>query len=164
MTTRENRRERILLRLKALLDAQAAANDAPFFAWRNRAELGDGSEETPVELPAYVLLDGVESKLLGASDASGRRGPQVMLMEVQIFYVRMPAENALNEGVGEDLSDHLARLQARIIRDGTLADLCGASGFVEYRGMKTDMQTGAEVRGQLLTEFVLAYTLDFNKL
>lgn len=153
-----DRRELILLRLKANIDAVAAANGGTFHAWRDRAEFNEG------DLPAYVLLDGIESNSITVADQGGRRGPCVMLMLPQIFFVPLPTENKLNVGVGENLSVHRARLLKKIMMDSQLADLLGSNGYIEYRGMETDMQTGAEVMGQFRLEFALAYTLDFTKL
>jgi hypothetical protein len=50
------------------------------------------------------------------------------------------------------------------MQDDTLHNLLGTNGYVEYRGMETDMQTGAEVKGQFRMDFAFAYVFDFNKL
>jgi hypothetical protein len=113
------------------------------------------------ELPAYVLLDGTETKHLGASD---RRGPQIMLLQPQVFYVPKPTENPQNVGVGPDLSARRVAMIKTIMQDGQLQDLLGDNGFAEYRGMETDMQTGAEVKGQFRMDFAFAYVFNFNKL
>ena len=99
----------------------------------------------------------------------GRRGratdvAQIMVMLVQIFYVPLVPENQLNEGIGEAASDQRNKVITKLKRDGGLEDLCGSAGYVEYRGMETDMQTGAEVKGQIKIDVALAYTLDFNKI
>lgn len=112
-------REQILLRLKTLLDALAEdSEESEFFSWRNRAELNE------TEMPAYVLLDGIETiKNIGVTNPKLRSAPQVMILECQIFYVPLPTENQLNEGMGEKLSIHRNRVVTKIVRDGALADL-----------------------------------------
>lgn len=148
-----DKREQILLRIEAILTA--LAGDSGIRVYRDRSEF-----ET-AELPAYVLLDGIENKLTGAND---RRSPQIMLLNPQIFYVPVPTENALNEGVGPNLSAQRVTMIKAIMQDGQLQDLLGENGYAEYRGMETDMQTGAEVKGQFRMDFAFAYVLTFNKL
>jgi hypothetical protein len=151
----DDRRERILVRLQAILETVAGEG---IFVYRDRAELE--SEE----LPAYVLLDGVETREHGSTEQGGRRAPSIMAMSPQIFYVPVPTENRKNEGVGPLLSQHRNILVRAIMRDGELANLTGDNGYVEYRGMETDMQTGAEVKGQLRLDFAIAYVLNISKL
>jgi hypothetical protein len=150
-----DKREQILVRLEELLVAIAATNTENTFVYRDRAEL----EES--ELPAYVLLDGNETKELGSSN---KRGPQIMSLTPQVFYIPVPPENQLNTGIGPQLSEHRIKLLKGIMQDGHLQDLVGDTGYIEYRGMETDMQTGAEVKGQFKIEFALAYVFNFNKL
>ncbi len=150
----EDKRELILVRLEAILNTVATAASIPY-VYRDRAALED------TELPAYVLLDGIETLNTKSSD---RRGPQVMLLMAQIFYVPIPTENSLNVGVGPLLSQHRINLIRGIMGDGQLRDLLGDTGYIEYRGMETDMQTGAEVKGQFRLDFAFAYVFNFNKL
>lgn len=152
MASQEDKREQILVKLEAILNAVKADG---MFVWRDRAELDTD------ELPAYVLLDGIETRSLGSTT---RRGPQIMLLFPQIFYVPVPTENQMNEGIGPRLSSHRALLVKSIVNDSQLQDMLGDNGYVEYRGMETDMQTGAEVKGQFKLDFALAYVLNFNKL
>ena len=147
-----DRREEILVRIEAVLTSVKAPE---MFVYRDRAALEDR------ELPAYVLLDGNETKLMESSD---KRNPLVMELTPQIFFVPVPPENQLNEGVGPNISEHRITLLKAIMNDNVLADLCGSNGYVEYRGMETDMQTGAEVKGQFRLDFAVAYVLDVNKL
>ncbi len=144
-------RELILVRIKAVLTTLAGDD---IFVWRDRAEFDD------TELPAYVLLDGDENKSAGASD---RKGPQINLLLPQIFYVPQPTENQLNVGVGEDLSAKRVAMLKAIMLDGELQDLTGVNGYIEYRGMQTDMQTGGEVKGQLRFDFAFAFVFNVTK-
>lgn len=149
-----DKREQILTRLKTILTTLAGSTGINVF--RNRAEF----DET--EFPCYVLLDGDERKQTGSSD---KRGPQIMLLTPQIFYVPVPTENQLNTGVGEDLSAKRVAMIKAIMQDSTLFEnLLGDNGYAEYRGMETDMQTGAEVKGQFRMDFAFAYVLNFSKL
>ena len=149
----QDKREAILVRLEAVLTA--LAGDTGIKVWRDRAEFELN------ELPAYVLLDGTETK---AANSSDHRGPQIMLLQPQMFYVPVPTENALNIGVGPDLSGMRVAMIRSVMQDGQIRDLLGDNGYVEYRGMETDMQTGAEVKGQFRMDFAFAYVLNFNKL
>lgn len=148
-----DKREQVLVRLHAILTTLAAGTDINVY--RDRAEF-DASE-----LPAYVLLDGTETKLLQAKNMIG---PAIMLLQAQLFWVAKPTENQLNVDVGPELSAKRSAMIAAVVRDGTLQDLLGSNGYIEYRGMETDMQTGGEVIGQFRLDFAFAYVLDFNKL
>jgi hypothetical protein len=149
----EDTREAILVRIEAILTD--VAGDSGIRVYRDRAGFEDE------DLPAYVLLDGIETLVEKADD---RRGPQIMSLLSQIFYVPVPTENQLNVGIGPLLSQHRIKLVKGIMQDGPLQDLLGSNGFVEYRGMETDMQTGAEVKGQFRMDFAFAYVFNFNKL
>jgi hypothetical protein len=87
-----------------------------------------------------------------------------MVLSPQIFYIPVPTSNQLNVGVGPDLSSMRVNMMRSVMRDSQLMDLLGDNGYVEYRGMETDMQTGAEVKGQFRMDFAFAYVLNFNKL
>jgi hypothetical protein len=146
-----DRREEILQRMLAILNSVADG----ISVYRNRAAMEDK------ELPAYVLLDGTEERGIVPTQ---RRGQQQMIVVPQVFYVPVPPENQMNEGIGEALSLHRSALLKAIMTDGPLAMLAGDNGYVEYRGMETDMQTGAEVQGQFRLSFAVAYMLNFTKL
>ncbi len=149
----EDKREAILVRLEVLL-TQLAGED--IHVYRNQAEFEND------ELPAYALLDGIETKDFGSTD---RRGPQVMILLPEIFYVPVPTENPKNVGVGPVLSARRVALIKLIMSDGPLRDLVGANGYIEYRGMETDMQAEAdEVKGRFKLNFAFGYVLNFNKL
>lgn len=150
-----DKREQILVRLEAILVETATTGTN---VYRDRADLEDN------ELPAYVLLDGNETKQVGASDVGGRRGPQIMLLTPQIFHVPVPPENQLNVGIGPTISEHRVLLLRAIMMDESLSLLLGSNGYIEYRGMETDMNTGAEAKGQFRLDLALAYVLDFNKI
>jgi hypothetical protein len=150
-----DKREDILARLAEILTSIAASG---VHVYRNRAELDDS------ELPAYVLLDGNEQKESKALGSADRRAPQMMLLTPQIFYVPTPPTTQLNEGIGPLLSEHRITLLRGILQDDTLQNLLGSNGYVEYRGMETDMQTGAEVKGQFRLDLALSYVFNFSKL
>lgn len=145
-------RERILLRLKELLVALAGDD---IFVWRNRSEFDEK------ELPAYVLLDANEGQGVRSTD---RRGPQIMSLEPEIYYLPKPTENQLNVGVGEDLSAKRMAIIKAIMQDGQLKDILGDNGYAEYRGMETDMQAAGDVKGMFRMNFAFAYVFNFNKL
>jgi hypothetical protein len=149
----EDKREDILVLIKTIL-TEVAGDDV--FVYRNMIGFEDN------ELPAYVLLDGLETMDQRASD---RRGPQVMVLQPQIFYLPVPTINPKNTGVGEDLSAKRVVLIKKIMGDGRLRDKVGTNGYVEYRGMETDMQAGAdEAIGRFRLDFAFAYLFNFNKL
>lgn len=150
----EDRREAILVRLEAIL-LETAVSGSGINVYRDRAELEDN------ELPAYVLLDGGEERTINTSD---RRGPTLLTMSPQIFYVPVPPTTRVNEGLGPQMSEHRAKLISAVMNDGELAGLVGANGWVEYRGMESDTQTGGEVQGQFRLDFGVAYLLNFRKL
>lgn len=145
-------RELILVRIKAILTEVATDGIS---VYRDRAEFD------VTELPAYALLDGDEGKGAGSSD---RKGPQINVLSPQIFYVPQPTENQLNIGVGEDLSAKRVLLLRAIMGDGVLQDLTGTNGYIEYRGMQTDMQTGGEVKGQFRMDFAFAFVFNVTKI
>src|ERR1044072_525561 len=112
-----DRREEILVRLYELLQAEAAEQTG-INVYRDRAEL----DET--ELPAYVLLDGIETaQTVATGQIRGRRAPALMLLQPQVFYIPKPTENQNNTGVGEALSANRSRLISRIMLDAELEDL-----------------------------------------
>lgn len=148
-----DKREGILVRLHELL-TELAGDD--IHVYRNQAAF-----ETD-ELPAYALLDGVETKEYGSTD---KRGPSLMVLQPEIFYVPVPTENPKNTGVGPAMSTKRNVMIKKIMSDGTLLDLLGANGYMEYRGMETDMQAAAdEVKGRFKLNFGFAYVLNVNKL
>lgn len=159
-----DKREQILLRLLALLgtsEVRGGEIDAAH-VFRDRAQLGDTQDN--MELPALVLLDGSETNLTPQAKGDAVR---VMLLTPQIFVVLRPTENGLNEGVGALLSDFRCRIVRAVLRDGELQNLMGIdqrSGYIEYRGAVTDMQTGNTCEGILLMEFAFAYTFNPAKL
>ena len=151
----EDKREQILVRLEVILTA--LASDTDIHVYRDRADFDTEFDE----LPAYVLMDGSESAVLKSSD---RRGPQIMALQAQIFYLPKPTANNKNEGMGPQLSAKRSAMIAAIMRDETLQNILGNNGYAEYRGMDTDMQTGGEVKGQFRMDFAFAYVLNFHKL
>lgn len=149
----DDRRERILVRIEEILTTLAVGSDINVY--RDMAEF-----ETD-ELPAYVLLDGIETTGVRSTD---RRGPQIMLLQPQIFYVPVPTDNPKNVGVGPTLSAQRSAMIKAVMQDSSLQNLLGDNGYAEYRGIETDMQTGAEVKGQFKMDFAFAYVFNVNKL
>lgn len=160
-----DKREMILVRLEAILTKLAL--DTGIYVWRDRAEF-DYEETAPgsgvfTDLPAYVLLDGTENNTM-VSKRQGTPPPTIMLLQAQLFYVPVPTADTLNKDMGPQLSAKRAAMIAAVTRDSQLQDMLGPNGYMEYRGMETDMQTGGEVKGQFRLDFAFAYVLDFNKL
>lgn len=151
----DDRRERILVRVEAILTELATNDGTGIHVYRNRAEF-----ET-YELPAYVLLDGVENNEVASSD---KRGPQIMSLQPQIFYVPVPTENPMNDGMGPRLSAMRSAMVKALLLDEQLSELLGSNGYASYRGIETDMQTGAEVKGQFRMDFAFGYVFNVNKL
>lgn len=159
-----DKREQILLRLLALLgtDSVRGTEIAANHVFRNRGQLGDTTDN--MELPALVLLDGSEVTL--TQNARGN-AVRVMLLTPQIFVVLRPTENGMNDGVGELMSTFRNRIIKAILQDGELENLLAVdqrSGYIEYRGTITDMQTGNSMEGQLQMDFAFAYTFNPSKL
>jgi len=148
-----DKREDILSRLEIILNGLSQGTDIKVY--RDRAEFDYA------ELPAYILLDATETTTIRPND---KRGPQIMMLLPQIFYVPTPTENQLNVDVGPQLSAMRVTMIKAVMQDDTLHNILGSNGYVEYRGMETDMQTGAEVKGQIRFDFAFAYVFDFNKL
>ena len=163
-----DKREEILLRLLEIMGTEecrtcgvdGAEAIAAEHVFRNRAAFED--TEAHDELPCSVLLDGGETTLTPNARGSASR---LMLMTCQIFYVLSP--RTANAGIGEELSGYRGKLIKAILNDGVLGDLLGVeqrSGYIEYRGIITDMQTGSSVEGQMQMDFAFAYVLNPNKL
>lgn len=144
-------REQILTRVLAIM---TATKDADEHVYRNRAEL-----QGP-ELPAWVLLDGNEEAVV---QSSGRRAPPLMVVTPELYYGPSPSENRDNDGIGQIMSARRTKLIRAIYADGPLRDLLGDSGYIEYRGMETDMRIGDEVEGQFRLLFGFAYLFDFDE-
>jgi hypothetical protein len=150
-----DKRELILSRLLTILET---VDITGVTIHRDRAEFEEA------ELPVVVLLDGSETAAVAAGQRGAGRAPQVMMMTPQVFYVPVPSENNRNEGIPAKLSEARIKIIKAILQDGPLADLQGSNGYIEYRGTVTDMQTGAEVTGQMQLEFALTYTFDPTRL
>lgn len=155
-----DKRESILLRLLEILGTIDGIDSDKVF--RNRIQFGDTKEN--LELPCLVLLDGSETTL---TQNARNDAVRVMLLVPQIFVVLKPTDDGKNTGVGELLSTFRVKIIKAILQDGTLADLLGVdtrSGYIEYRGIISDLQTGSSVEGQLQMDFAFAYTFNPNKL
>lgn len=155
-----DRRELILLRLLAVLGTVDGIDSDKVF--RNRIQFGDTKEN--LELPCLVLLDGSETTLTPNARNDAAR---VMLLAPQIFVVLKPTDDGKNTGVGETLSAFRVKIIKAILQDNVLADLLGVdsrSGYIEYRGIVSDLQTGSSVEGQLQMDFAFAYTFNPSKL
>ncbi len=148
-----DKREEILVRLKEILDVLAGD---PAHAARNRGEFDDN------ELPMHALLDGDEAK--GVGNTTDRRAPPLMIINPQIFWVPRPPDNRKNIGLGETTSARLAEIKYAVSQDSRLAELVGANGYVDYLGVESDLKTGAELTGQLRTEWAIGFVQNFTKL
>lgn len=148
-------REDILTQIGAILASIAGVMT---FA-RNRGEATD------VELPAIILLDGREDIVDNrvAQMKSVRMPPAVFRLQPQIFVILRQRDDATNltlDGhdapIGPELSYWRDAVLAALINDPVLIDMLGTTGQIVYRGMTTDMVTGATLQGQM------QLFLDFN--
>jgi len=158
-----DRRELILLRIKAILDTLPGIVGA----FRNRGDFQPVDTETKLDiLPVAVLLDGAEHIVAsGRPDTStGFPTTAVMSLEPQIFIVLKPTSDINNLGQGEALSNFRAKLLDLIYNDSALWGLIGSNGKVQYRGCITDMQSGSAIQGQMQLDFAFEYRLDPNEL
>lgn len=151
-----DRREEILVRLLAILGTIEGIPSG--HVYRNQAAF-----ESPELLPAAVMLDGGET--IGVSP--GRRGMSVAttaIMTPQVFIVLRPSENETNEGVGEALSAFRVKLIRALRDDGPLQNIMGQNGYIEYRGITTDLQTGNSVEGQFQMDLAITYPFNPNEI
>ncbi len=133
-----DKRELILLRLKAILDGVPGI----VAAWRDRGEVPPTDKETgDVQLPALVLLDGTEDILVSTKGKN-------------VYGKNIP--NTL----GEQLSAFRISVYKAITTDPGLLGLLGTSGGIEYRGSVTDMQSGGSLEGQMRLDFWLDYVFN----
>jgi hypothetical protein len=152
----DDRRDRILLQLVALMAQLAAANG--WHQFRNRGSV-------PNELrPAVVVLDGTED---GGAQLVGRRrpgnSPTLMVMKPQIFFLAKKTETVQNTDMGPTLNVARGKIIKAIATDPSLASLCG-EGEILYRGMISDMQTGAPMEGEMQLNFSMGYMFNPNSL
>jgi hypothetical protein len=151
-----DKREQILERLKTILDGVPSfVGFSEHTVVRNRALLQNDV------LPALVLLDGNEEEFT-SSERRGRTamGPQVMLMQPQIFCVLKPRTLPSNELVGEELNMFRAAIIQAINTDAPLLALLGANGQVVLRRVDTDLNTGNQLRGEAQFFFAIKYVLN----
>jgi hypothetical protein len=116
------------------------------------------------QLPAFVLLDGVE-EAANADFQMLRRGrqfmaPQLMQLRPQIFVLLEERKLPGNEGVAEELTTFRNAIISAVANDALLMQICGPNGGVALLRVETDMQTGAAVVGQLRFDFAFNYVLD----
>jgi hypothetical protein len=110
------------------------------------------------EKPAIIMLDGRED--LAQTDVvrhkSVRMPPAIFKLQPQIFVIlpqRDTASNLTVNGqpapIGPELSAWRDMVLGALINDATLLTMIGTEGQITYRGMQTDMQTGATLAGQM---------------
>src|ERR1051325_9632470 len=150
----EDRRESILARIETILQ-ELAVTGSGITVMRDRTPQDEN------DLPAFVLMDGGEEKQITSTD---RRGPSLMLMTPQVFYVPVPPENRQTVDLAAQTTSMRNRLLKAIMLDGDLHQLAGDNGYVDYRSMETDLQSGGEVQGQFRLDIAVAYMLNFRKL
>ncbi len=158
----EDKRELILLRLKAILDTIPGIIDC----WRDRGDIPPKDSETQApNLPAIVLLDGTEDILVSTKGKNvyGRIPATLFTLKPQIFVILMPTGDALNTQ-GQQMSAFRILVYKAITADAELLGLLGTSGGIEYRGSVTDMQSGGLLEGTIRLDFWLDYVFDPAKL
>jgi hypothetical protein len=148
-------REDILVQIGTILGSIAGVKS---FA-RDRGEFQD------LELPAIIMLDGRED-IVEANVArlkSVKMPPAVFRLQPQIFVILRQRDDATNltlDGddapIGPELSAWRDAVLAALINDPVLIDMLGTTGQIVYRGMTTDMITGATLQG------MMQLFLDFN--
>jgi len=157
-TVSVDKRELILLRMKAILD------DVPgiISAWRDRGEIPPTDKETAAaNLPALVLLDGTEDIKISTSGKNqyGKIPATIFTLKPQIYIILMPQAEPLNT-LGELLSAFRISIYKAITTDPGLLGLLGTSGGIEYRGSVSDMQSGGSLEGQMRLDFWLDYVFN----
>jgi hypothetical protein len=148
-----DKRELILLRLKAILETVA---DVPGGVFRNRGELDDAKR------PAIILLDGDEVSTRSVSAANSRGSltvpPQFVRMSPEIYIV-LDARKPHNVLSGEDLNAFRVDILKKIFEDAELKTLLGTNGDIAYDGTTTDMKSGQSMEGQALIKTTYQYVL-----
>lgn len=141
-------REQILVQIGSILASIAGVKTF----CRDRGELGD------IELPAIIMLDGREDIVDNrvAQMKSVRMPPAVFRLQPQIFVILRQRDDASNltlDGadapIGPELSYWRDAVLSALINDPTLIGMLDTSGQIVYRGMTTDMVTGATLQGQM---------------
>lgn len=153
-----DKRELILLRLKAILDGVPGI----VAAWRDRGEIPPTDKETnTVNLPALVLLDGTEDILVSTKGKNqyGRIPATLFTLKPQIYIILMPQADIPNT-LGPLLSAFRILVYKAITTDPGLLGLLGTSGGIEYRGSVSDMQSGGSLEGQMRLDFWLDYVFN----
>ena len=144
------RREQILSRIEALLDAVEGVETVA----RNRGLLDNDAR------PALVLMDGDEAlKVSGGGRGRGKMSASILTMRPQVFVVlklRKP-QNAL---VGQDLNAFRTDVVRALADDATLVTLVGTSGDIVYEGCETDLKSGMQVEGQMRLDFAITTVMD----
>lgn len=135
-----NRREEVLDRLKAIMEAQEGYETT----FRNRSLLSNDN------LPALGLLDGDESSRIGTPAPRGRPGfaASIVTMNPQIFIV-VKNKKPANKDIGTLLNTLRGKLISAIAADALLLALIGPNGRLNYDGAETDLKTGMPLEGQM---------------
>lgn len=151
-----DKRELILLRIKAILEAVPGITGV----FRDRGEFPDDKR------PVVVLLDGAEIKLLGpealgrSRPGENRVAPSIMSLRPQIFFIDKVKAKRDSEEYGPELSAWRVRLLKALMQDPQLIALVGPNGDIEYLGSDTDMQTGRSMEGELQINFAFRYVFN----
>lgn len=150
----EDRRENILARIEEILREQAPTGSG-ITVMRDRLPQNEN------ELPAFVLMDSNEEKDKTTTD---RRGPSLMVLLPEVFYVPLPPDNRQNVDLPSQTTAMRNQLLRAIMLDGELQKRAGENGYVDYRMLDTDLRSGGEVQGQFRLDLAVAYMLNFRKL
>lgn len=146
-----NRREEILARLFAILQAQDGFNTFK----RNRALLDNDA------LPAVILLDGNET-VRTSGERRGRHGmsPVIVTMTPQIFVLLKNNKPTNDNNVGTMLNTYRGAIIRAIATDAQLAALAGPNGELAYQTAETDLNTGMPLEGQMQINIAISCPLD----
>lgn len=160
MTVQNDRRDKILARLEALLSGltitlSSGTIPAGNFV-RNRNELPAGLVPGIILLDADEVQDPRALKLPNGSKLPP--GVQLMKMTPEV-YVVLDVRKPQNVGVGEDLNIARAKILRAVFTDAELLDICGSNGGITYDGCVTDLARNRQMQGQLGLSLTFVYPL-----
>jgi len=145
-----NRREEVLARLFAILQAQDGFQTFK----RNRGLLDNDV------LPAILLLDGDETtRTSGERRGRVKMSPVIVTMRPQIF-VLLKNVKPNNIDVGTLLNTYRGAIVRAIAADTQLAALVGPNGDMSYDGAETDLKSGMPMEGQMQISVSISCPLD----
>ncbi len=139
-----DRREMILERLLAILDAIPGSNAA----FRNKTDIAEGTR------PCIVLIDGDEDAEGRDSNRAGR-APRRVHMHPQIYILA----GGQAEDIGTTLNEMRAAAIYELTHDVTLQALTVNADDVVYEGAQSLIEDGRRVEGVIVLSFSITYLL-----